>query len=215
MTATYIRPFSVPTTTQTGHLFRLPPELGNRIHDLCFVQTAREVSLIEAQPPLKDLLCTYRQVYNEARLMHRQAYRDYWSKTWFVLRFRTDESNDSIRATYGTITSIGEADIRHIGLIRIENMNGHQVWIFRDGLWHYWETNGTEKMDLDYVELWVPTHHEPVFGDKGYEVIDLTDRHWKGVQVRDSSKERIEEAKRTAGKRGLSKEELLMALDEE
>lgn len=218
MTVSRIGPSSMPSTAQTGQLFRLPPELRNRVYELCFIQVAREVNIIEAQPPPKDLLCACRQVYNEARLMHRQAYRDYWSKTCFVLHLRTGELDESIRVARGVIASLGAADIRHISLIRIENtigLNGYQVWIFRDGLWHYWDTGGTDKMGLTYVELWVSEHDEPVFHEMGYEVHEVTDMRWRSVQLRDVGKERIEEAKSTAGKQGLSKEELLLALDED
>lgn len=72
---------------------KIPAELRNAIYELVFVpghdekeRESHDVSVQDAKPPPKALLCSCRKVYNEGKNMYSAAYRRYWSTTPFILR---------------------------------------------------------------------------------------------------------------------------------
>ncbi|EME77951.1 uncharacterized protein MYCFIDRAFT_79195 [Pseudocercospora fijiensis CIRAD86] len=65
----------------------LPAELRNEIYELVFnpnLQKSR-INLFKANPPEKSLLLSCKQIYSEAKVMHRDAHRKYWKKNDFFI----------------------------------------------------------------------------------------------------------------------------------
>ncbi|KAI5366646.1 hypothetical protein Slin14017_G042860 [Septoria linicola] len=74
-------------------LDRLAAELRNSIYKLAFTpdRDIEEVDFFAAAPPSSALLLTCRQIKNEARGIHRAAYRSYWrSAKFFILEREVD-----------------------------------------------------------------------------------------------------------------------------
>lgn len=87
------------TATSSGQprILSVPPEIRNRIYGFVFQRDPRQkVDLLEANPPAKDLLITCRQVYQEARLMYREAYRKFWTLTTFKIFMPSREPTTGI-----------------------------------------------------------------------------------------------------------------------
>lgn len=165
-------------TVETCHLFRIPAELRNRIYELCFVK-ANEVNLLEAMPPSKALLLTCRQIHDEARLMRRRAYRDYWFKTRFFIQgpefeefvWTPDERRARLKrrmAAAGemlaSLTHATKDNIAHIRYLRVstwwkkdeESVFMH-AWVFADGMWTCWTCQLPGEVPLVYKrrsEVW-------------------------------------------------------------
>ncbi|KAK5121357.1 hypothetical protein LTR85_005523 [Meristemomyces frigidus] len=79
---------SPPPSTEPCRLLKLPPELRNRIYEL--VSTPEHdngvgFALATATGPSKALLLSCRQVYSEACIIHKLAFRRYWQTSTFVL----------------------------------------------------------------------------------------------------------------------------------
>ena len=137
-------------TAQTCHLFRLPAELRNRIYELCLTKKAKEVNLRRAKPPSKALLLTSRQIYGEARLMQRRAYREYWSKTRFVIKSPTftgcvafGKNRPAADQIILSLKKVTKKNIAHINYLRVcsryeANNRFRQAWIFASGMWTCW-----------------------------------------------------------------------------
>ncbi|KAK3631255.1 hypothetical protein LTR22_021139 [Elasticomyces elasticus] len=76
------------TSSQTCKLLTIAPELRNKTYELALseVNTGLVDLLSAGSPSNKNLLLSCRQVYEEAKGIHAEAYRRYWSETNFVLR---------------------------------------------------------------------------------------------------------------------------------
>ena len=71
----------------TCHLLSLPRELRNRIYELLFPQHSdpdAEVDLLTARPPEAALVKTCHKTHDEANLMYRASYRDFWNSNFVV-----------------------------------------------------------------------------------------------------------------------------------
>ncbi|SMQ52822.1 unnamed protein product [Zymoseptoria tritici ST99CH_3D7] len=80
--------YTTTDTNTTGRLLALPPELRNAIWQLSFANDHEEDDVVDIQThksPTKDLLCTNRQVYHEAKGIHQLAHTTYWRTTRFGL----------------------------------------------------------------------------------------------------------------------------------
>ena len=103
-----------------------------------------EVDLLTAAGPPKDLLLSCRQIYNEAVLIHKQAYRQYWETTNFTLILKWNESKPGFDARIKALDdkdiqrvrqltlslNDSEAEIDRFTLIQLEN--GKPGWRHQD-----------------------------------------------------------------------------------
>lgn len=132
---------STPGTNTLGdkpRLLSVPPEIRNRIYGFVFQCDPRQkVDLREANPPAKDLLLTCRQVYQEARLMQREAYRKYWTGTNFKVfmppRKPTAGISRAIKLAYIEITL--EREIPHIA--KLELSDERTTVHYWHGIWYH------------------------------------------------------------------------------
>ncbi|KAK5744206.1 hypothetical protein LTR17_002236 [Elasticomyces elasticus] len=75
------------TGGQPCRLLTVAPEIRNKIYELALYDNNEGlVDLLSAGSPSKNLLLSCHQVYEEAKGIHAEAYRRYWSETNFVLR---------------------------------------------------------------------------------------------------------------------------------
>ena len=116
-------------------LLELAAELRNSIYELAFTlddDNGIGVLLEDAAGPSKALLLTCRQIYSEARIIHKQAYQCYWRQTLFIVRdqitkFRalTEEDLDAIKNVILFIT------YAYSPVIEFYQTNGDGVWIWK------------------------------------------------------------------------------------
>ena len=111
----------------------LPAELRNAIYELSFTTNDdNDVDLFKAAPPSKSLLLTCHEIYREARLICREAYRQYWTDTDFAIyQLR---SLDTIRAQ-------DLKSVTKLALYAGHNTCGQRdemcvTW--RGGIWTHW-----------------------------------------------------------------------------
>lgn len=172
------------------------------------------MDLLEAQPPSKALLLTCRHVQSEARLMYVKAYRSFWCAARFVLKI--DEQGASTEPAEQIITSMRENDIAHVKNLRIENDYYDRVWVYRNGIWDLWRVVSPTEMRMEHTELRFRKAEVPMLSLREFcfDLQNLSVAYWTAVALFDESPARIEVAKRISGKRGLRKDELLLALEE-
>lgn len=73
-------------------LLKLPAELRDRIWELQVEPGAKKVNLLDMQKqaPPKNLLLTCHKIYDEARIVHRNAHRHFWTTSIFHFPFDRD-----------------------------------------------------------------------------------------------------------------------------
>ncbi|KAK4619479.1 hypothetical protein CLAFUW4_10788 [Fulvia fulva] len=110
-----------------SRLLSLPAELRNIIYELTFTtdydddekirhsRTSRHIDLITTKPPSKMLLCTCRQIYDEAHLIHRTQYRKFWSSGKFLLDLGPARSDNGYTVRL-------RPDVDHVNSLQIEYM---------------------------------------------------------------------------------------------
>ncbi|KAK5737831.1 hypothetical protein LTR17_006479 [Elasticomyces elasticus] len=78
---------SAAPITQSSTFLTIPPEIRNDIYELVFNQiwTGDTVDLMKAVPPSKAPLLACHQMFNEAKGLHKTAYRGYWSEVHFTI----------------------------------------------------------------------------------------------------------------------------------
>jgi hypothetical protein len=72
----------------TCTLLTIPGELRNRIYEFVYdtpPATDEKVNLLETNPPSRALLQTCGQIYNEAKIFQKEAYRHYWVTSKFFI----------------------------------------------------------------------------------------------------------------------------------
>lgn len=91
-------PAAQKVRAETCHfLQRLPAELRNEVYDLAFgFDPDIPVDLLHAEPPSASLIQTCRQIYSESRAMYRNAFRNYWRTTEFVMQHTVDDITGSL-----------------------------------------------------------------------------------------------------------------------
>lgn len=202
------------------HLLTLPPELRNRIYHMVFERTSRRAEILKTDPPRKDIMLACRQIYDEARLMHQQAYRVYWRTTIFTMTLPsfvqggvTNSAEVELRAA---IARLREDDIRHVSTVRGVRASNGSVWAFDSGVWTLWRKRGpTPCMMPNWREIWFQgAAVEEKLQEEGFATFAAGSRGWIAVTIRYEDAERIERAKEIIGQRGLSREELVMVLVE-
>ncbi|KAK4950985.1 hypothetical protein LTR10_010978 [Elasticomyces elasticus] len=73
-------------------LLALPAEMRNEIMELAFTHNQTPVDLLTATPPSKSILLTCRTIYDEARGLHKEAYRRFWTESTFRIRMNVAKS---------------------------------------------------------------------------------------------------------------------------
>lgn len=210
---------TMPAKKEICHLLSLPAELRNRIYNLCFAEPAKEVDLLEAQPPSRALLCTCRQIRDEARLMHRKAYREFWSNTRFFIHLSATEPRvtQCIHARH-IISCLRADDVANITYMRRTGLaqgDLHKyVLIYSAGTWTEWDVVDDFKATKVATEIWFPLGQELPLIAAGFYPSDLTDRNWQCVDVTRLKDEDVRTAMRIINKRGLSREEVIHAVRE-
>lgn len=104
-----------PAPPASCRLLSLPAELRNRIYELAFAHDSeKDVDLLKAQTPSKDLVLTCRAIYAEASGVYKQAYRDFWTTSRFQMQMQQKET-DAI----AKLQALADADLDHIRTISI------------------------------------------------------------------------------------------------
>ncbi|KAK5695838.1 hypothetical protein LTR97_008258 [Elasticomyces elasticus] len=75
-----------------SELLALPAEMRNEIMELAFTHNQTPVDLLTATPPSKSILLTCRTIYDEARGLHKEAYRRFWTESTFRIRMNVAKS---------------------------------------------------------------------------------------------------------------------------
>ncbi|KAK5678689.1 hypothetical protein LTS10_009133 [Elasticomyces elasticus] len=73
-------------------LLALPAEMRNEIMELAFTHNQTPVDLLTATPPSKSILLTCRTIYEEAKGLHKEAYRRFWTESTFRIRMNVAKS---------------------------------------------------------------------------------------------------------------------------
>lgn len=207
----------ITTTAEARcHFFRSPPELRNRIYQLTFPDTPDEVDLLNANPPSKALLLTCRQAYQDVRFMYRKAFCDFWSQPRFFIRLPPNEiTTISALKIKAAAARFKEDDLAHVQVFRMQMAGKPQVCTYAGGFWSSWIPDGHGMaMKQHYHEMWAPKSKEGALKAAGFRTMKLRRREWLAMSVRGRRKERIEEARRIVGLKGLTVEQLLVALIE-
>ncbi|KAK4892025.1 hypothetical protein LTR27_009375 [Elasticomyces elasticus] len=85
-------PLRFKSTQTRSRLLALPPELRNEIMELAFTHNQTPVDLLTATPPSKSILLTCRTIYEEAKGLHKEAYRRFWTESTFRIRMNVAKS---------------------------------------------------------------------------------------------------------------------------
>lgn len=113
----------------------LPAELRNYIYELAFTTINSDpVELLEAEAPSKDILLSCREIYGEARLLYRDAYRRYWNDTKSIIYEVTGRKSDD----YGCISTLETKDLTHIQRLSLEgqvSVYGQHRATYEAGVW--------------------------------------------------------------------------------
>ncbi|KAK5744167.1 hypothetical protein LTR17_002197 [Elasticomyces elasticus] len=73
------------TADQQCPLLSIAPEIRNNIYELAFTSNAPEADFFKPAPPTKALLLSCKQIWQEAKGLHKSAYRAYYNSTTFVI----------------------------------------------------------------------------------------------------------------------------------
>jgi len=127
----------------------LPPELRNNIYELAFSSDHYiEAILLEDEPPSKSLLLTCREIYNEARIMHRKAYRDFWTASEFII----DDFYAVPLEAAKVMAMIKPQDLTHMTDLTIYDGEDGKI-VYVNGLWEEFDADGAS------IELLLETRH--------------------------------------------------------
>ncbi|KAK5130528.1 hypothetical protein LTR08_001958 [Meristemomyces frigidus] len=105
---------SVTVASDSCPLLKLAAELRNDIYEMAFTSDDDDgvgVDLETAAGPSKALLLTCRQIYNEARIIHKQAHQRYWQQSLFVV---CDGPYGVPEETLANMVSCGEENVNAI-----------------------------------------------------------------------------------------------------
>lgn len=146
----------MPVTTRSSKsrkcdLLDAPPELRNAIYELVFEpDVTEEVEFLFAEPPSKALALTCRQIYEEARLVHRAAYRRFWRETKFTITLPCVEDNrvnneyfDFVRAE---LHEMDDDDVGNINFLRVGYYEDE--WVLEEKVWRVDNVDVRDKMFL-------------------------------------------------------------------
>jgi hypothetical protein len=175
------------------------------------------VDFLDAQPPSKDLLCTCTQIKDEARLMHRQAYRDYWTTTRFQLRATDDLIVQELEKKLPAwLNGVRAEDVAHIQRLEVSSIDDVAFCIFKRDTWTLWRRKvEREVWYLEWLEMWYAPERDTALAKAGFALdhVDGLATHVRhGIDVRDTTIEELEEAKKAAGRSGLDRWEILNAI---
>lgn len=99
-------------------LLNLAAELRNRIYELAFTaddDNGVGTPFLNATGPSKALLITCHQVYDEARGLHKQAFRQYWRQSTFVLQTSCELHKSLMLYSWDRIqAALGAANVNEI-----------------------------------------------------------------------------------------------------
>ena len=181
---------------------------------MCFAPASRKVNLLEAEPPSKDLLLTCKQIFAEARLMRKKAYRDFWTTSTFEIVKPMNARLVQERDTSKNIENINEDDFRHIKRMNVMTPHNARVWILHEDIWTLWvlrvERNA---MVAWYRDLSWPRNSwtQDALRKAGFSHLDMyTSASLDALDISELSAGDIKRAKQIIQKNGLSKEELLL-----
>ena len=156
-----------PTSRANQQCFlldRLPAELRNTIYETAFcTPTEKTVDLLRARSPSPNILLTCRQIYDEARLVHKDACRRFWSETVFeisiddvdkakkntIVNLLAGEPVDrTLCVERGWVDKLREADVACISTLYVEHAfrarekAGKLRYAFTNGLWAFVDSEG-------------------------------------------------------------------------
>lgn len=106
-------------------MLELPAELRTIIWSLAFTHNDLPINLVTAFGPSSALLCTCRQIYNEAIQIYKQAYAEYWPTGRFEISY--DVTNEGLRC-------IGDSKLQQLNYLKIHG--GRVSYIFVSGVWN-------------------------------------------------------------------------------
>lgn len=106
-------------------LLSLPAELRLDIYDLVYHQPHEQpVDLCQADPPLKSLPLTCRQLYLEASGIYQHNYRKFWSGSDFIIDRRTPEVAAIARQR---VSELKENDLQKIRTLKVLSLKKDRV----------------------------------------------------------------------------------------
>ena len=127
----------IPQPVDECPLKSMPPEIRNRIYTFTFaLELDAKVELLDAKPPLKALLLTCRQIYEEAKHMYGAAHRQFWSITQFQISLpETKPAYLSVRKDM--CDQIRSMHARHLCRVEILEIDGRGFkFRFQRGVWY-------------------------------------------------------------------------------
>ncbi|KAK3642668.1 hypothetical protein LTR56_010716 [Elasticomyces elasticus] len=92
-------------------LLALPAEMRNEIMELAFTHNQTPVDLLTATPPSKSILLTCRPIYEEAKGLHKEAYRRFWTESTFRIRMNVAKSECVVNFTKEDLSHIQHWEI--------------------------------------------------------------------------------------------------------
>ncbi|KAK3620365.1 hypothetical protein LTR56_023451 [Elasticomyces elasticus] len=112
-------------------LLSLSPEMRNKIYEFAFTSNAPAVDFFKPTPPTKALLLSCKQIWQEAKGLHKAAYRTYYESTTFVI-----EHSEVEKTTYDMpCTDEDLSHMRHVALLttagRMMDRFAEKVWMWK------------------------------------------------------------------------------------
>ncbi|KAK5678624.1 hypothetical protein LTS10_009068 [Elasticomyces elasticus] len=130
-------------------LLSLAPEMRNKIYELASTSNAPEVDFFKPAPPTKALLLSCKQIWQEAKGLHKAAYRTYYGSTTFVI------GHSEVTKTTCDMPCIDEdlMHMRHVALLttagRIRDRFAENTW-----LWNPFESDQQVRLERSTIQAW-------------------------------------------------------------
>ncbi|KAK5719267.1 hypothetical protein LTR15_007790 [Elasticomyces elasticus] len=153
-------------------LLSLSPEMRNKIYELAFTSNAPEVDSFKPAPPTKALLLSCKKVWQEAKGLHKAAYRTYYESTTFVI-----EHSEVTKTTYDMPCT--DEDLSHMRNVALLTTAGGIMDRFAQKIWIGKCFDDDQQVRLERSTLQARYWHEklpPPEADSGLEMRELDDR---------------------------------------
>lgn len=106
----------------------LPAEMRNNIYELVYaIDTSEdnEIDLLTAKRPSNALILTCRQIHNETAKIYKSSYRDFWSKSSFVLHTEWQIDYLNPERSENHLQCLRAQDIQHITRLELRLHRSH------------------------------------------------------------------------------------------
>lgn len=175
--------------------------------------------LLEAKPPSKALALCCRQIYEEAKLLYRAAYRKFWTGTRFLLRMDVPspchgKDEDDWRKYFDSICmqvhSLNSEDVENIEHLRIFEVGfGSPEWVLDQKVWLARYTSAVEE-----IGLCVPSGYRAALNKAGYKLYLNGMRCIVGLDLQSTQSVDVDEVKEIVKGRKLPAQEIIAVMKE-